>query len=67
MEKFHTKVCGGKAFAAEQKTTEFKKILLKSKWFENLRKNNKNLTILKTAQNMNETFSSKYNLVPETI
>ena len=39
MEKFHTKVCGGKAFAAEQKTTEFKKILLKSKWFENLRKN----------------------------
>ena len=41
MEKFHTKVCGGKAFAAEQKTTEFKKILLKSKWFENLRKNNK--------------------------
>ena len=39
VEKFHTKVHGGKAFAAEQKTTEFKKILLKSKWFENLRKN----------------------------
>ena len=34
VEKFHTKVRGGKAFAAEQKAREFKKILLKSKWFE---------------------------------
>ena len=34
VEKFHRKVRGGKAFAAEQKAREFKKILLKSKWFE---------------------------------
>ena len=28
---FRTKIRGGKAFAAEQKITEFKKLLLKSK------------------------------------
>ena len=33
VEMFHTKVRGSKAFAAEQKITEFKKILLKSKRF----------------------------------
>ena len=31
VEMFHTKVRGGKAFAAEQKIREFKKILLQSK------------------------------------
>ena len=35
---FHTEVRGGKAFAAEQKIREFKKILLRSKRFEKLRK-----------------------------
>ena len=30
---FHSKVRGGKAFAAEQKIREFKKLLLKSKCF----------------------------------
>ena len=35
---FHTKVCGGKAFAAEQKTGQFKKILLRSKQFQKLKK-----------------------------
>ena len=34
VEMFHSKVRGGKAFAAEQKIREFKKILLKSKRFE---------------------------------
>ena len=31
VDMFHTKIRGGKAFAAEQKIREFKKILLKSK------------------------------------
>ena len=31
VDMFHTKVRGGKAFAAEQKLREFKKILLRSK------------------------------------
>ena len=39
VEMFHTKVQGGKAFAAEQKIREFKKILSRSKRFEKLRKN----------------------------
>ena len=38
VEMFHTKVRGGKAFAAEQNIKEFKKILLKSKRFEKFRK-----------------------------
>ena len=38
VEMFHTKVWGGKAFAAEQKIREFKKKLLRSKRFEKSRK-----------------------------
>ena len=38
---FHTKVWGGKTFAAEQKIREFKKILLRSKRFE--KKSNKRI------------------------
>ena len=38
VEMFHTKVQGGKPFAAEQKTREFKKNLLRSKRFEKFRK-----------------------------
>ena len=38
VDVFHTKVRGGKAFAAEQKTREFKKILLRSKRFERSKK-----------------------------
>ena len=34
VEMFHKKVRGGKAFGAEQKIREFKKILLRSKRFE---------------------------------
>ena len=69
VEMFHAKVRGGKAFAAEQKIREFKKILLRSKRFEKLRKNRikPNDLIRKAAQNMNETISTKYNLAPETI
>ena len=34
---FHTRLRGGKAFAAEQKIRELKKILSKSKRFEKLK------------------------------
>ena len=58
IEMFHTKVREGKAFAAEQKIREFKKILIRSKRFEKLRKNRikPNDLIKKATQNMNETF-----------
>ena len=61
VEMFHMKVHGGKAFAAEQKIREFKKILLRSKRFEKLRKNRikPNDLIRKSLQNMNETISTK--------
>ena len=66
---FHTKVCGGKAFAAEQKTGQFKKILLRSKHLQKFEKNRirPNELIKKAAQNMNETITTKYQLAPETI
>ena len=38
VEIFRTKIRGGKAFAAEQKIREFKKILLRSKRFEKIKK-----------------------------
>ena len=66
---FHTKVWGGKAFAAEQKIREFKEILLRSKRFEKSRKNKikPNDLIKKVVQNMNKTISTKYQLAPKTI
>ena len=56
-EMFHTKVCGGKVFAAEQKIREFRKILLRIKRFEKNRKNRiKPIDLIKkAAQKMNET------------
>ena len=69
VEMFHTWLRGGKAFAAEQKIREFKKFLLRSKRFEKQRGKRIKLNdlIRKAAQNMNETFSAKYQLAPETI
>ena len=69
IEMFHSKLREGKAFAAEQKIREFKKILIRSKRFEKLRKNRikPNDLIKKATQNMNETISWKYQLAPETI
>ena len=66
---FHTKVWGGKAFAAEQKIREFKKNFLRSKRFEKSRKNTikPNDLIKKAAQNMNETILTKYQLAPKII
>ena len=39
---YHTELCGGKAFAAEQKIRKFKKILLRSNRFEKMKKKKKN-------------------------
>ena len=73
VEMFHTKIRGGKAFAAEQKIREFKKILLRSKRFEKMKKKKKknrirpNQFIENTAENMNITVSAKYGTAPENI
>ena len=69
IEMFHSKVRGGKAFAAEQKIRELKKILLKSKRFvksggERIRPNQ---LIKKAVENMNETASTKYGVSPESV
>ena len=69
VQMFHTKFCGGNAFAAKQKIREFKKILLKSKRFEKSKGNRlrPNDLIKKATQNMNKTISTKYGIAPETI
>ena len=69
IEMFHKKARGGKAFAAEQKIREFKKILLRSKQIEKNRKNRikPNDLIKKATQNFSKTISTKYRLAPETI
>ena len=69
VDMFHTKVRGGKAFAAEQKIREFKKILLRSKRLEKHqgKRIKPNDLIKKATTNMNETISTKYQLAPETI
>ena len=72
VEMFHTQLRGGKAFAAEQKIREFKKILLRSKRFEKMKKKKKNgvrpnQLIKNAAESMNEKVSSKYGLAPENI
>ena len=66
---FSTRVSGGKAFAAEQKIREFKKMLLKTKI---LSKRNKNeiqpSKIIEQATNsINKTKSEKYDIDPDTI
>ena len=69
VDMFSTKIRGGKAFAAEQKIREFKKILFKIK--KTYKRMNKRLNsaklIKKTVQNMNNTKSIKYDLEPEVI
>ena len=69
VEMFHKWLRGGKAFVAEQKIREFKKLLSRSKRLEKQRGKRIKLNnlIRKAAQNMNETFSTKYQLAPETI
>ena len=69
IEMFPTKVRGGKAFAAAQKTREFKKILVRSKRFEKSIKNRikPNDLIKKATQNVDETIPTKYQFAPKTI
>ena len=69
IEMFHTRVRGGKAFAAEQKIREFKKLLLKMK---NIVKGEKkrlkpNEVIKKVTFNVNNTKSQKYQIEPEIV
>ena len=71
VEMFSSRVRGGKAFAAEQKIRELKKILFKSKRLHKITKKGKRLDskklIKKAVENMNKTNSQKYGLPPETI
>ena len=69
VEMFHSKVRGGKVFAAEQKIRELKKILLKSKRFVKSRgeRIKPNQLIKKAVENMNETASTKYGVSPESV
>ena len=71
VEMFSSRLRSGKAFAAEQKIREFKKILFKSRSLHKIFKKNKRLNskkiIQKAVENMNKTNSEKYGLPPETI
>ena len=69
VEMFHTKLRGGKAFAAEQKIREFKKLLLKTKHLtKGDRKRLKPLKVIKNVvENLNKTPSPKYEIPPETV
>ena len=64
-----TRLRGGKAFAAEQKIREFKKLLLKSKGIEKrlkIRLNPNNL-ITKATNNLIYAKSAKYDIASETV
>ena len=69
VEMFTTKNRGGKAYAAEQKIREFKKILFKiKKTYNRLKKIlNSAKLIKKTVQDMNNTKSIKYGFEPELV
>ena len=69
VEMFHTRVRGGKAFAAEQKIGQFKKLLLKGKRLEKeSRKRLKPLQLISNVtKNMNNTISTKYGMTPEAV
>ena len=66
---FSSRLRGGKAFAAEQKIREFKKILFKTKntYRISKKKINSKKIIKKAIENMNKTNSEKYGLPPEMI
>ena len=70
VEMFSSRTRGGKAFAAEQKVREFKKILFKSKRLHKATKGKRldsKKLIKRAVENMNKTNSQKYGLPPETI
>ena len=69
VEMFSTHLRGGKAFAAEQKIREFKKLLLKVKTFYQKSKTKfKPYEIIrKVTANMNKTKTVKYQIEPEDV
>ena len=69
VEMFHTKVRGGKAFAAEQKIGQFNKLLLKGKRLEKeSKKRLKPLQLIaNVTKNMNNIISTKYGMAPEVV
>ena len=69
IQMFTSKNRGGKAYVAEQKIREFKKILFRIKKSHKRLKKRLNSTkaIKQAVQNMNNTKSEKYNLEPEVI
>ena len=69
VEMFHTRLRGGKVFAAQQKIGQFKKLLLKGKRLEKQHgKRLKPLNLIKNVtEHMNNINSTKYNLPPELI
>ena len=69
VEMFSSKNRGGKAYAAEQKIREFKKILFRIKTrYKRLKKQLNSAQLIKKAvQNMNNVKSSKYGFEPEYI
>ena len=70
IDMFSTKGRGEKAFAAEQKIREFKKLLFKSKKHHKATKTSMvdlRKLIRNAVQNMNNTNSQKYGLPPEKI
>ena len=69
VEMFRTRVRGGKAFAAEQKIREFKKLLrkIKSLYKKNGWRVKPNELIKKTTTNMNKTKTTKYQIEPEYV
>ena len=64
---FSSKVRGGKAFAAEQKIREFKKLLFRLHKATKTSRIDPKKLIRNAVQNMNKTDSQKYGLPPETI
>ena len=69
VEMFSTRLRGGKAFAAEQKIRELKKMVFKTKRAYKLqgKKINPKQIMEKVVENLNKTNSEKYGLPPETI
>ena len=69
IDMFSMNIRGGKAFAAEQKIRELKKILFKTKnvYKRSKKKINSKKIIEKAIENMNKINSEKYGLPPEII
>ena len=68
-EMFSTRLRGGKAFAAEQKIRELKKVIFKTKRTYKLQKKkiNSKQIIKKAVENLNRINSEKYGLPPDII